>query len=139
MKPTTPRAPRRATRRRSQLDSPVRVAADQALTVTLSTEDGGPAVITGAVIATEGPWDDAVPTKVCALPGDMAWRDDLPPGMADLATCGGEERHGSKRAHTGRLAELQRTARQPLPLPLEERPPHVRGDMGSNGQRNKID
>ncbi|MCC7205861.1 MAG: glycosyltransferase family 39 protein, partial [Anaerolineae bacterium] len=76
------------------LDNPVRLAADQSLTVALSTADGGPAIISGAVIATEGPWDDAVPAKICALPGGMPWSEDLPPGMADLAACDGVDPWG---------------------------------------------
>jgi YYY domain-containing protein len=78
---------------RIALDQPVTVSADQRLQIQVSTADGSLARLTGSVIATEGPWDDPVPQKVCAMPPDLPLPQ--PPGLYTLATCRGIDPWGT--------------------------------------------
>src|SRR5690606_11028387 len=66
------------------LEAPVTLEAGRQYEFRSMAEAGAPIVVAGAVIATEGPWDDPIPWKVCALPGNIAWTPDLPPGLASL-------------------------------------------------------
>ncbi|MCE7948102.1 MAG: hypothetical protein DYG88_11805 [Chloroflexi bacterium CFX4] len=75
------------------LDTPISVTADQPLQVQISTLNGMLARLTGSVIATEGPWDDPVPHKVCAMPPDLPLPQ--PPGLYTLATCRGVDPWGT--------------------------------------------
>lgn len=77
-----------------KLDKPIQSAANQSFRVLLNTLDSGLARITGTVIAVEGPWDDPVPTKTCALPPEMEV-EDAPPGLFDVVHCEGIDPYGS--------------------------------------------
>lgn len=76
------------------LDNALTLRAGQELTLTLSTADGAPAVITGSAIATEGPWDDPVPAKVCALPPEMDLSEPVPSGLFSAVECAGVDPWG---------------------------------------------
>ncbi|MFQ3534306.1 MAG: DUF2298 domain-containing protein [Aggregatilineales bacterium] len=78
---------------RIALEQPVTVSADQQLQIRVSTADGTLVQLTGSVIATEGPWDDPVPQKVCAMPPDLPLPQ--PPGLYTLATCRGSDPWGT--------------------------------------------
>jgi YYY domain-containing protein len=78
---------------RIALDQPIAVKAEQRLRVQVSTLDGSLARLTGSVIATEGPWDDPVPQKVCALPPELPLPQ--PPGLHTLADCRGIDPWGT--------------------------------------------
>ncbi|PJF35660.1 MAG: hypothetical protein CUN49_09445 [Candidatus Thermofonsia Clade 1 bacterium] len=78
---------------RIALDRPITVSAEQQLRIQISTLDGSLARLTGSVIATEGPWDDPVPQKVCALPLQVPLPQ--PPGLRTLADCRGIDPWGT--------------------------------------------
>ncbi|HRE47782.1 MAG TPA: DUF2298 domain-containing protein [Aggregatilineales bacterium] len=77
-----------------QLDRTVSVREGQTLRVAVQTTDSGIARLTGTVIAVEGPWDDPVPTKTCALPPLMDW-SEATPGMIPLDRCSGRDPYGT--------------------------------------------
>jgi uncharacterized membrane protein len=68
------------------LDPPMRLEAGQ--TYTLAAYSDAPLTTMGAVIATEGPWDDAIPYKVCPLPPGMAFDSDTPSGYSQPSCIG---------------------------------------------------
>ncbi len=76
------------------LDSPAVLVAGRQYELRSRAEDGAPIIVAGAAIATEGPWDDPIPWKVCALPDQMAWSEDLPPGLVNLRDCVGIDAFG---------------------------------------------
>lgn len=50
----------------------------------------GPLLSSGAVMLTEGTWDDRITTTmVCHLPGGLTYADDPPPGLASYESCNG--------------------------------------------------
>lgn len=49
-----------------------------------------PVVSAGAVMLTEGTWDDRITSiMICGLPEGMTWADDLPSGLASYQDCNG--------------------------------------------------
>ncbi len=68
------------------LDRPVTLVEGLDYELRTRAEAGAPFTSAGVVIATEGPWDDPIPWKVCALPDGQAWSADTPPlaGMLSL-------------------------------------------------------
>ncbi|NPV68484.1 MAG: hypothetical protein HPY64_15175 [Anaerolineae bacterium] len=76
------------------LDNPVTLVAGRHYEFRSRAEGGAPIIVAGAAIATEGPWDDPIPWKVCALPDQMAWSEDLPPGLVNLQECNGIDGFG---------------------------------------------
>lgn len=77
------------------LETPINVTEGQQLTLSVSTLDGGPAQVTGSVVATEGPWDDPVPQKVCELPAGLDLSERIAPGMFNSVTCKGIDPWGT--------------------------------------------
>jgi uncharacterized membrane protein len=59
---------------------PFPVQAGQTYTVTLISN--APLTTLGHVVATEGPWDDPIPYKVCPLPPDVPLTRDTPSGYS---------------------------------------------------------
>lgn len=78
-----------------QLEGPVSINKDQRVRLVVSAQAGGPFQATGSVIATEGPWDDAIPYKICQLPIETPLTHDVPPGQFNAATCRGIDAWGS--------------------------------------------
>lgn len=77
-----------------KLDSPVTVTKGEKIYLSASVTSGTPLVATGTVIATEGPWDDPIPSKVCDFPLEQELTDTTPNGLFNAVTCGGEEGWG---------------------------------------------
>lgn len=75
------------------LDKPVAVKKDQQYWIQAVT-DGNPVQLTGTVIATEGPWDDPIPWKVCALPANIELTHNVPPGLVSANQCDGLDGFG---------------------------------------------
>ncbi|GAB4570702.1 MAG: hypothetical protein Kow0077_05430 [Anaerolineae bacterium] len=75
-------------------DGPVTLEAGRQYELRTRADAGAPFVVAGAVIATEGPWDDPIPWKVCALPDGLAWSPELPPGLVSLRECVGIDGFG---------------------------------------------
>ncbi|MBN2469882.1 MAG: glycosyltransferase family 39 protein, partial [Anaerolineae bacterium] len=75
-------------------EQPVTLEAGRQYEFRSVAEAGAPITVAGAAIATEGPWDDPIPWKVCALPDGMAWTPDLPPGLVSLQDCVGVDPFG---------------------------------------------
>ncbi|HLY29313.1 MAG TPA: DUF2298 domain-containing protein, partial [Aggregatilineales bacterium] len=71
---------------RIPLDKPVTVKAGQALRFEIAASGQEPVQIAGTAIASEGPWDDPIPWKVCPLPADMPLTHDTPPNVLPI-TC----------------------------------------------------
>lgn len=69
------------------LETSVRLIKDQQYQITIRTESEAFLRATGTVIATEGPWDDPVPQKVCALPAEMEIGQPIPSGLYNVAEC----------------------------------------------------
>lgn len=78
-----------------KLDKPAQVKADQQYWVQVLT-DGNPITLTGTVIATEGPWDDPIPWKVCQLPAEVELSHDIPSGQIPVEKCKGVDGFGEK-------------------------------------------
>lgn len=78
-----------------RLETPLDVVKGQRLRLEIAAEDGAIAEITGTVVATEGPWDDPVPQKVCDLPYTVSIDQPVAPGRFNVATCGGFEMWGT--------------------------------------------
>jgi YYY domain-containing protein len=76
------------------LDAPVTLEAGREYELRTRAEAGAPFISAGTVIATEGPWDDPIPWKVCDLPAGTAWSPDLPPGLVSLSACQGIDGFG---------------------------------------------
>ncbi len=74
------------------LDKPVQVTADQQIAFQLYTQ-GDTVQLNGTAIATEGPWDDPIPWKVCPIPADMELTHDTPSGLSSV-TCEGTDGFG---------------------------------------------
>ncbi|HLA42953.1 MAG TPA: hypothetical protein VJZ27_05930, partial [Aggregatilineales bacterium] len=75
------------------LDPPLQVTAGQ--NYNLSIVSDSPLTTLGSVVATEGPWDDPIPYKVCPLPeGTELTRSDTASGYTH-PTCTGLEMYGS--------------------------------------------
>lgn len=75
-------------------ESPVQLQQGRQYEFRSLAEEGAPIVVAGAAIATEGPWDDPIPWKVCGLPDGMAWTPDTPPGLVSLRECVGIDGFG---------------------------------------------
>ncbi|MBX3082125.1 MAG: glycosyltransferase family 39 protein [Anaerolineae bacterium] len=69
------------------LDKAVTVKKDQQIQFNVKVNEGGPVQVTGTLIATEGPWDDPVPQKICEVPLETELSHDVPSGMFNSATC----------------------------------------------------
>ncbi|GAB4555822.1 MAG: hypothetical protein OHK0023_27490 [Anaerolineae bacterium] len=76
------------------LETSVRLIKDQQYQITIRTESEAFLRATGTVIATEGPWDDPVPQKVCALPAEMEIGQPIPSGLYNVAECRGMDPWG---------------------------------------------
>ncbi len=76
------------------LDAPVSLVAGRSYELRTRAEAGAPFIVAGAAIATEGPWDDAVPTKVCAMPPGQRWTPETPPGLVSVHECVGIDGFG---------------------------------------------
>ncbi len=75
-------------------EQPVTLQAGRQYEFRSLAEEGAPITVAGAAIATEGPWDDPIPWKVCALPDGVAWTPALPPGLVSLRDCVGIDAFG---------------------------------------------
>lgn len=74
---------------------PVEVSAGQSYELRTRAEAGAPIIVAGSVVATEGPWDDGIPWKVCAMADE--WTPDAPPGLIsvdNLSQCRGVDGFG---------------------------------------------
>jgi hypothetical protein len=70
------------------LEQPVALVAGRPYELRTRALAGAPFTAAGAVIATEGPWDDDVPWPVCAPPeGWPPWTPEMPPGTVPLPVC----------------------------------------------------
>jgi YYY domain-containing protein len=75
-----------------KLDQPVAITAGEQYWMEVTSS--GPALqLTGTVIATEGPWDDPLPWKVCPLPASVPLTHDTPSGLSS-STCEGVDGFG---------------------------------------------
>lgn len=72
-----------------QLEAPITLEKGADYQIQASLEGGSPIQITGTAIATEGPWDDPLPYKVCDMPLERAFSRDIPSGLSSVATCRG--------------------------------------------------
>ncbi|MBX3062361.1 MAG: glycosyltransferase family 39 protein [Anaerolineae bacterium] len=73
------------------LDKPVTVEKDKQINFVATISGDVGLDLTGTVIATEGPWDDPIPQKVCYQPLDQPFSTDTPSGLFNVANCGGQE------------------------------------------------
>ncbi len=71
------------------LDEPLEVVEGETYIVKVEALDG-PIVSSGAVMLTEGVWDDRITTTmVCHLPDGLTYADDPRPGLASYQSCDG--------------------------------------------------
>jgi len=75
------------------LDPPLQVQAGELYTVTVVAD--APLMTLGHVIATEGPWDDPLPYKVCPLPDGVELTRNTTRSGYTVPTCVGVELYGS--------------------------------------------
>lgn len=61
------------------LDDPVTLQAGRDYELRTRADAGAPIIVAGTAIATEGPWDDPIPWKVCGPEDGAAWSPDTPP------------------------------------------------------------
>ncbi len=76
------------------LEEPVSLETGRLYELQTSALEGAPFTVAGAVIATEGPWDDPIPWKVCGMPDNREWTPDTPPGTSTLSECVGIDGFG---------------------------------------------
>ncbi|MDQ7037439.1 MAG: DUF2298 domain-containing protein, partial [Anaerolineae bacterium] len=71
------------------LDTPIDVVEGETYTFKVESLDGS-IVGSGAVMLTEGPWDDRITTTmICHLPDGLTLADDPRPGLVDFDSCNG--------------------------------------------------
>ncbi|RMG74003.1 MAG: hypothetical protein D6711_09850, partial [Chloroflexi bacterium] len=71
-----------------ELDTPLTVQFGERYLLEIQVEGGG-VVTGGAVMASEQPWDEAVPPNVCTLPLGVTLADNPPPGLLSATECNG--------------------------------------------------
>jgi hypothetical protein len=76
------------------LDAPAVLEAGNSYELKTRAQAGAPIMVAGTVIATEGPWDDPVPNKVCQMPNGQLWTPDTPPGLSSVHDCIGIDGFG---------------------------------------------
>ena len=75
-----------------ELDEPIQLLAGEQYQFQAEVIDGAPLISSGAVVMTEGDWDDRLTsTQACQLPDGLTLADDVPPGFVPASECNGKQ------------------------------------------------